>query len=174
MPIFFLRGIGLPETLIVDLLTLTKNVSEYYSCFISYSAKDHNFADRIYSDLQAKGIRCWFAPHDLTIGGKILDEIDGAIRLRDKLLLVLSEQSIDSNWLEDEVKIAFEEERRRNEVVLFPIRLDDAVMTTSKAWAAKLRADRNIGDFCRWKNKNAYEQSSERALRDLMRSRKVS
>jgi hypothetical protein len=50
--------------------------------------------------------------------------------------------------------------------VLFPVRLDDAVMTTDEAWAAQLRA-RNIGDFRRWKDHDAYQKSFERVLRDL-------
>ena len=49
---------------------------------------------------------------------------------------------------------AYEEERRRGKVVLFPIRLHDAVMDTNEAWAAKLRSERNIGDFLRWKDHN--------------------
>ena len=48
-------------------------------------------------------MRCWFAPHDMKIGAKILDTLDEAIRLRDKVLLVLSEASIASDWVEDEV-----------------------------------------------------------------------
>ena len=39
--------------------------------------------------------------------------------------------------------------------MLFPIRLDDTVMTTDEAWAAKLRA-RNIGDFRHWKDHDKY------------------
>ena len=46
--------------------------------------------------------------------------IDRAIRTRDKLLLILSERSIASDWVEDEVTTAYEEERRRGVVVLFP------------------------------------------------------
>jgi hypothetical protein len=65
---------------------------------------------------------------------------NAAIRLRDKLLLILSEHSIKSDWVETEVTTAFEEELKRGQTVLFPIRLDDAVMDTKEAWAAKLRA----------------------------------
>jgi hypothetical protein len=50
--------------------------------------------------------------------------------------------------------------------MLFPIRLDNAVMTTDEAWAAKLRA-RNIGDFRHWKDHEKYMKSLERVLRDL-------
>ena len=173
LPFSFLHGIGLPDIFIDYLPTLVNKAIQYYSCFISYSTKDQEFADRIYSDLQAKGIRCWFAEHDLPIGGKLLDEIDAGIRLRDKVLLILSKQSIDSEWVEDEVKIAFEEERGRGQAVLFPIRLDDAVMKTTEAWATKLRADRNIGDFRQWKDHDAYKRSFDRALRDLTLAPKV-
>jgi hypothetical protein len=111
-------------------------------------------------------VRCWFAPHDLRIGKKILDAVDVAIRLRDRVLLILSEHSINSDWVEDEVTAGFEEERKRGEEVLFPIRLDDAVMKTKEAWAAKLRA-RLIGDFRHWKDHDAYQQNFQRMLRDL-------
>jgi hypothetical protein len=136
----------------------------FYSCFISYSAKDDDFAKRLHADLLDKGVPCWFAPHDLPIGGKILDEIDAAIRRRDKVLLILSEHSIKSDWVEDEVKTAYEEERKRRQTVLFPIRLDDVVMDTNEAWAAKLRADRHIGDFRSWKDHDSYKQSFDSVL----------
>jgi hypothetical protein len=64
------------------------------------------------------------------------------------------------------VTAGFEEERKRWEEVLFPIRLDHAVMKTKEAWAAKLRA-RLIGGFTRWEDHHAYQQSFQRMLRDL-------
>jgi uncharacterized protein YjbI with pentapeptide repeats len=167
LPLKFLRGVGLPDNLIDYLPSLLNQPIQYYSCFISYSSLDDDFARRIHADLQSKGVRCWFAPHDLPIGGKILDEIDAAIRLRDKVVLILSEHSIGSDWVEDEVKTAYEEERRRKQTMLFPIRLDDTVMETTEAWAAKLRADRNIGDFRQWKDHDRYREVFERVLRDL-------
>jgi uncharacterized protein YjbI with pentapeptide repeats len=167
LPLPFLRGVGLPDNLIDYLPSLLNQPIQFYSCFISYSAKDQDFADRLHADLQNKGVRCWFAPHDMPIGGKILDEIDTAIRLRDKVLLILSEHSIKSDWVEDEVSKAFAEERRRDQTVLFPVRLDDAVMETSEAWAAKLRDQRNIGDFRHWKGRDGYQRSFGRVLRDL-------
>jgi uncharacterized protein YjbI with pentapeptide repeats len=94
LPPVFLRGVGLPDNLIEYLPSLLNQAIQHYSCFISYSFKDQEFADRRYADLQNKGVRCWFAPHDLPIGGKILDEIDAAIRLRDKVVLILSRNSI--------------------------------------------------------------------------------
>jgi hypothetical protein len=103
----------------------------------------------------------------LPIGAKIWDAIDEAIRLRDKLLLILSEHAIASDWVEDEVTAAFEEERRRGQLVLFPIRLDHAVFGTREAWAGKLRANRHICDFRRWKEHDTYQKALEQLLRDL-------
>ena len=73
----------------------------------------------------------------MPIGAKILDGLDAAIRLHEKVLLILSENSITSGWVEDEVSKAFAEERKRGHTVLFPVRLDDAVMDTCEAWAVK-------------------------------------
>ena len=87
----------------------------------------------------------------MKIGEKIRPGIDEAIRLHDKLLLILSEQSIQSAWVEKEVETAFERENRDKHTVLFPIRLDEAVMQTKAAWAADIRRTRNIGDFREWK-----------------------
>ena len=140
---------------------------QFYSCFISYSSKDQEFADRLHADLQNKGVRCWFAPHDLAIGAKIIDAIDEAIRLRDKVLLILSEHSVASDWVEEEVTRALDEERSRKTTVLFPIRVDDAVLNTTEAWARGLRIQRHIGDFCLWKDHDAYQKALERVLRDL-------
>jgi len=167
LPLKFLRGVGLPDTLIDYLPSLLNRPIQMYSCFISYSSKDDDFAQRLHADLQNKSVRCWFAPHDLPIGAKIWDAIDAAIRVHDKVLLILSENSILSDWVEDEVNKAFAEERDKKRTVLFPVRIDDAVMDTSEPWARKLRDQRNIGDFTRWKTHDAYQKSLDRLLRDL-------
>ena len=169
LPLVFLRGVGLPDGLIEYLPSLLNQPIQFYSCFISYSVKDEELAERLHADLHNRGVRCWFAKHDLPIGAKILDGIDEAIRLRDKVLLILSEHSINSDWVEDEVTTAFEEERKRGKTMLFPIRLDDSVVTTEEAWAAKLRA-RNIGDFRHWKDNDKYLKSLERVLSNLAMS----
>lgn len=86
-------------------------------------------------------------------------------------MLVLSEDAIASDWVADEVTAAFAEERRRKDLVLFPVRLDDAVMETEEAWASKLRDNRNIGNFTRWKEHDEYAATFKRVLRDLKAER---
>ena len=62
---------------------------------------------------------------------------------------------------------ALDEERERKRPLLFPIRLDNAVLETREAWARLLRGQRNIGDFTRWKEHDAYSKGLDRLLRDL-------
>lgn len=166
----FLRGIGFTSEAVRTLEQVLQGIDEFWSCFISYSHKDQKFARRLHSDLQANGIACWFAPHDMTIGSKNLDSIFSAINNREKLLLILSKNSIASGWVEDEVHAAFESERYSRQTKLFPVRIDDAVMKSNEAWAAKVR-QRHIGDFRSWKNGFEYESSFQRLKRDLRRDR---
>lgn len=167
IPEVFLRGCGVSDTLIKYIPSLLNDPLQFYTCFISYSSKDQDFAERLYADLQHKGVRCWFAQEDLKIGDKIRDSIDESIRLRDKLLLILSEHSIASEWVEHEVESALDEEKRRGRTILFPIRLDEAVMESNKAWAALIRRTRHIGDFTHWKDHGSYQKAFDRLLRDL-------
>ena len=167
IPESFLKRTGAPDIFIEYVRSLVGKPIDYYSCFISYSSKDHAFAERLYADLQAKGVRCWYATHDMRIGDEIRSRIDESIRLHDKLLLVLSEHSIASRWVQKEVETAFEQEQQRNKLVLFPIKLDDVVMTTSQAWAGDLRRMRHIGDFTQWKDHDHYQKAFNRLLRDL-------
>jgi len=122
IPAGFLRGCGVPEEFIAYVGSMVGRPIEYYSCFISYSTKDQAFADRLYADLQAKGVRCWFAPHDIMGGRKIHEQIDEAIRVHDKLLLILSEHSMASNWVGTEIANARERERGRRNRCCFPSR----------------------------------------------------
>jgi hypothetical protein len=168
IPETFLRGAGVPDNFIAYIGSLVGKPIEFYSCFISYSTKDQEFADRLYGDLQARGVRCWFAPEDLKIGDPFRDRIDESIRPHDKLLLILSENSVQSPWIATEVEAAFEREHRdKGRLVLFPIRLDDGIMHTRQAWAADIRRTRHIGDFSRWKDHDSYQKTFERLLRDL-------
>ncbi len=141
-------GAGVPEDFIRYMKSLAGNPIEFYSCFISYSSQDDDFARRLHADLQQNKVRCWFAPEDLKIGEKFRTRIAESIRVYDKLMVILTEHSLASPWVEEEVEAALEKERKqRGKLVLFPIRLDDAVMNTDQAWAASLRRTRHIGDF---------------------------
>lgn len=164
----FLRGVGLPEIFMSfrESMAAAKQPIQFYSCFISHSSKDAEFCGRLHADLQNHGVRCWFSPEELKIGDRFRSRIEESIRVYDKLLLVLSAHSIESRWVEDEVEAALEREGNKT-TVLFPVRLDEAVMEARQAWAAAVRRSRHIGDFVRWKEHDEYSAAFKRLLRDL-------
>ena len=166
LPLAFLRGVGLPEWLIESYQGYLGSPIQFYSCFISYATADDFFAKRLHADLQDNGVRCWFAPEDLKIGDELRPTIDDAVRLRDKLLVVLSETSISRPWVKREVEQALDEEQRRGKPILFPIRLDDAVLDATIGWATDVKR-RFIGDVSAWETPAAYQAAFERLLRDL-------
>jgi hypothetical protein len=109
---------------------------QFYSCFISYSGKDQGFADRLYADLQNNGVRCWFAPHHLQSGKKLHEQIGEAIRTYDKLLLILSQDSMNSEWVKTEISKARKREVREDKRMLFPVSL--VSFETLRDWNASM------------------------------------
>jgi hypothetical protein len=175
IPLVFLRGAGVPENFIEYMGSLTGKALEFYSCFISYSTKDQEFADRLHADLQNKGVRCWFAPHDIQAGKKIHEQIDTAIRMHEKLLLILSPNSMNSEWVKTEIRKARKRERTEKKRVLFPVRLVsfEAIRDwelfdadEGKDLATEIR-EYFVPDFSDWKNHDSYTEAFQNLLRDL-------
>jgi len=69
--------------------------------------------------------------------------------------------------VESEVMAALEKEQQHNKTVLFPIKLDEAVMQTNLPWAANIRRTRHVGDFTKWKNHDNYWKAFSRLLTAL-------
>jgi hypothetical protein len=145
------------------------------SCFISYSTKDQEFAKRLHADLEVHNVPCWFAPEDVQGGRKLHEQIVGAISTHDKLLLVLSEHSMGSEWVKTEIYHARQGELRRNSRILFPISLVpfEAIRQwrafdadTGKDMGREVR-EYFIPDFSNWKDRDAYKYAFDRLLRDL-------
>jgi uncharacterized protein YjbI with pentapeptide repeats len=175
LPPIFLRGCGVPERLIEYLPSVMNDPIQFYSCFISYSSADQDFAERLHADLQGRGVRCWFAPHDIEGGKKIHEQIDEAIRVHDKLLLVLSQHSMASEWVKTEISHARQKEITQGRQVLFPVSLVpfETIRTwkcfdadTGKDSAREIR-EYFIPDFSRWKAHDAYRIEFDRLMDDL-------
>jgi hypothetical protein len=179
LPEVFLRGAGMPDTMVRFIQDQIANVPtiQFYSCFISYSHKDEAFAQKLFTRLQGSGIRVWYAPEDMKGGRTLHDQIDQAIRLHDKLLLVLSDASILSDWVVTEIKRAWRKQGQGDQV-LFPIRLID--MHTLREWTC-FDADFGrdlanevrqyfIPDFSNWQDETAFDAAFKRLLADLKAS----
>ncbi len=175
IPESFLRGAGVPDDFIMYAKSLIANPIEFYSCFMSYSTRDQDFADCLYTDLQNNGVRCWFAPHDVKGGRKLHEQIDEAIRMHDKLLLILSPHSMESEWVKTEIAKGRRREVREKRRVLFPIRL--VAFETLRDWecfdadtgkdSAREIREFFIPDFSNWRTLGSYQEAFQRLINDL-------
>ena len=175
LPVNFLRGCGLPESIIEYLPSMLNQPISFYSCFISYSHEDKAFARRLHDQLQGQGIRCWLDDHQVLPGDDIHKQIDQGIRLWDKVLLCASQNSLSSWWVDNEIDAAFQKEQQlmkeRGEKMLslIPLNLDDHMF--SEKWEngkANQVKSRLAADFTGWENDNdIFEQAFEKVLRAL-------
>jgi TIR domain/Pentapeptide repeats (8 copies) len=179
IPEAFIRGCGVPQSLIDYLPSLIGSMEpiQFYSCFISHSGKNEDFAKRLHARLVADKLRVWFAPEDMRGGVKSAEQIDQAIRIHDRLLLLLSDESMKSEWVRREIKHARKKEKETGKNVLFPVGL--VPFEVIRDWecldsdsgedlAAIVRAY-HIPDFSEWKHEDAFEKAFADLMRDLRR-----
>ncbi len=161
-----------------DLPTIGIDYMPQYSCFISYSFADEEFCKRLWERLRLAGVQVWFASHDMKGGQKIRAQVTDAIGTYDKLLLVLSDSSIKSAWVDHELYTAFHREKTEKRQVLFPIRL--VPFETLRQWQA-FDADTGrdlareireyfIPDFTEWRSEDTFDAAFSQLLDSLRRS----
>ena len=67
------------------------------------------FVDKIYARLKQEGANVWLDRHDM-VAGPMQKQVFQGIRLNDVVLMVLSESSLKSDWVENELDMAVQGE----------------------------------------------------------------
>lgn len=168
IPEVFLRGCGVPDEFIEFSRSLLSQPIQYYSCFISHSSLDKEFCERLYNDLRGAHVRTWYFPEDAKWGRPVWGEIDRSISIYDKLVLVCSQNSLQSGPVLREIERALNREGREGKHILFPIIIDDYVFNE---WQHPRKVDvlaKVVGDFRGWHiDVMQYNQSFKRLLDNL-------
>lgn len=172
IPVEFLRGCGLsdldieyaklanPDLSNEEISEITQKIFDLKATqaiqisplFISYCHANSAFVDRIETKLNDKGIRFWRDIHNAT-AGRLETQIDRAIRHNPTVLLILSEHSTNSDWVEHEARLARKLEKELGREVLCPIALDDSWKTCN--WPERIKEqimEYNILDFSNWED----------------------
>jgi hypothetical protein len=174
IPEVFLRECGVPQPWIDHLPSLIGSMKpiQFYSCFISHSTKDKTFVDRLHGRMAQEKLRSWYAPHDMRGARTHEEQIDRAISVYDKLLLVISKSSLASNWVQWEIDKALDYEKREKKARLFPIRLvslkaiqewDCRDPRTGRDYAKEI-LKYHVLDFTKWKSHDAFEAAFTRLI----------
>lgn len=94
-----------------------------HDVFISYSSKNKTTADAICHVLEEHEIKCWIAPRDIVGGEKYGDVIEEAIKGCKVFVIIFSEESRISPWVESELNLAFTDRR-----TIVPFKIDSSVL----------------------------------------------
>ncbi len=89
--------------------------------FISYSSKENEFVKQLTNLFELNKIAYWKAPEMIAAGSNYAKEIPQAIRDCAVFLMVVSEASQESIWVEKEVDTAICHRKR-----IIPVKIDDA------------------------------------------------
>jgi hypothetical protein len=187
LPESFLRGCGFPDWEIQSSKLYSPNLTneeintilykvydlratqaiQISPLFISYSHVDTDFVDRLEIQLNKRGIRFWRDIHNAK-AGRLETQVDIAIRQNQTVLLVLSANSLQSDWVEHEVRTARELEKQIERDVLCPIALDDS--WKSSRWPKHVMEqvkEYNILDFSAWKDASEFGNTFKKLIGGL-------
>lgn len=92
--------------------------------FISYNHKDQELARRLAVDLRKSNHQVWEYSSEMNVGDSLIQRISDAIKNADFLIALLSENSIASNWVQKELRIALEMEISDSKIRILPVLID--------------------------------------------------
>lgn len=85
--------------------------------FLSHSARDRRFADRLATSLRSNGIPVWYSSTNIAGAQQWHDEIGKALLRCDWFVVVLSPNSVKSRWVRLELGFALREARYDNRII---------------------------------------------------------
>ena len=181
IPEEFLLGVGNDASLIEFQRSLVGAPVLKDDCFISCAAEDHEFAESLLTELRARGIRCWLFPENAR-GHALVDrkstsdqeEVERWVRDYDKLVVVCSRASLDSETVRNDIIGAKGAQNTKDQWVLFLVGQDDAVVEPRGRGLARNLADEHMVFDLRDKSSSSYQKELDRLAEGLKQSQPAS
>ncbi|MEO1434933.1 MAG: TIR domain-containing protein [Bacteroidota bacterium] len=127
-----------------------------YDVFISHTHKDKKpFTNQLVTDLKEKGIRTWYDSENMHVGNSLTQKVIDGIQQSKFFLIVLSENSILSEWVMKELKVRLETNHSPNSIL--PTLFGDIMEEQAPESIRKL--DLLYADF---RDPNAYQAQFKR------------
>lgn len=115
--------------------------------FISHSSVDKPFAKMLCMDLEANGYIPWLDEWDIKVGESIPEKISNGLQEADFIIVILSDNSVSSKWVEREWQTQYWNEIENGRINVLPILLKECkipeLLRTKKY--ADFRSDFNTG-----------------------------
>ncbi len=94
------------------------------SIFLSHSSKDKYFVRELAERLREYGVKVWLDEAEIKIGESLTEKVGRAIDEMDYVGVVLSSNSINSEWVQKELQVAMQKEFSKKKVVILPMLLE--------------------------------------------------
>jgi len=95
------------------------------SVFISYSSKDKDFVDNLAIRLVKDRIKVWVDRWEINVGDSLIEKIQTALTESSFLIVVLSKDSVQSEWCKKELNSGLIREIEKKRVVILPVIISD-------------------------------------------------
>ncbi|MCX8058639.1 MAG: toll/interleukin-1 receptor domain-containing protein, partial [Spirochaetes bacterium] len=92
--------------------------------FISHSSKDHEFVNELVKKLRKDNIDLFVDDLDIKVGDHIKEKIDQGLEECDFFMVILSKNSLQSKWVEEEIDIATLKKLSGKNIKILPVILD--------------------------------------------------
>lgn len=93
--------------------------------YISYSREDAPFVNRLYEDLRHAGLSVWIDQEAIAPGERWAECVQRAIMESQNILVIITSNSMKSNWLSAEISIAVAAQRSDSRKFIIPILADE-------------------------------------------------
>lgn|GEM_PF-2226149 len=101
--------------------------SIYRSVFLSYSHADTAAAERLKAELAGRGVEVWLDKAELAVGDRFARKIEEAIGRYGLLIVLISPNSVRSEWVRKEIAIARRKEEETGAVCIIPVFLGKTI-----------------------------------------------
>lgn len=91
-----------------------------YHIFLSYSFQDMLWVSAFVDSLREQGVSVWFDVQEISIGERIQEPIEKALRESNVMVVILSANSVESSWIFFELGAAVADNKR-----IIPVVIDD-------------------------------------------------
>ena len=105
-----------------DLKTVVKR-----RVFISYSRKDEWFADKLEGALSKRGVGVWIDKKEILVGDSLIQRIREGINTAQYICAVISKNSINSKWVQEELDLAMNQQIEDGKVRVLPIVIESKI-----------------------------------------------
>lgn len=120
--------------LIVSAINLEKvdvQKESYHGVFLSHTSSDKPFVRKLKEDLESHGVEeIWIDEAEIQIGDSLTKIIEQGLEKTKFICVVLSPESIESNWVQKELEVAMNREITSGEVVVLPIIIEPCKLPT--------------------------------------------